>query len=230
MTPDDFQNGPITITAYDWVPDFAQGFVRDLRLRWALEEASFPYQVEILAQGTQTGPANLARQPFGQIPTLTVGRQTMFESGACAWRIAEASDELLPRGSAERDACFCWLFGALDSLEEPINTVAFLRLFAEDKEAAQKLEGQALAMLRGRLSRLADALGERSFLVADRFTIADLMVTFVLRSAAAADDLDPFPSLKAYVEQHSARPAFRRALEGQMKPFRENATKYEAAA
>jgi glutathione S-transferase len=230
MTPDDFHNKPITITAYDWVPDFAQGFVRDLRLRWALEEAGFPYEVEILAQGTQTAPANLARQPFGQIPTLTVGQQTMFESGACVWRIAEASDKLLPPGAAERDACFSWLFGAVDSLQEPINTLAFLRLFADDKEAAQKLEAQAAAMLRGRLSRFADALGDRPYLVADRFTVSDLMATFVLRGAEASHDLDPFPSLQAYVARHSARPAFRRALEGQMKPFRENAAKYQNAA
>lgn len=230
MTPDNFSNAPITITAYDWVPDFAQGFVRDIRLRWALEEAGFPYQVEILEQGQQTAPANLARQPFGQIPTLTVGQQTMFESGACVWRIAEASDKLLPPNAADRDACFSWLFGALDSLEDPVNLVGFLRLFAENKDAAQKLQDQALALLRSRLSRFADALGDRHFLVAQRFTVADLMATLVLRTAASADGLSLFPSLEAYVERHTARPAFNRAMDGQMKPFRENAPKYEAAA
>ncbi len=45
------------------MPDFAQGRVRDLRLRWALEEAGFDYEVEILPQGTQGEPENLARQP-----------------------------------------------------------------------------------------------------------------------------------------------------------------------
>lgn len=100
-------NSKLTVTAYDWVPDFAQGHVRDLRVRWALEEAGFPYDVEIMTQGTQKEPAHLERQPFGQIPTLEIDGRSMFESGAILWRIAEESDALLPVHAAARIGC--WL-------------------------------------------------------------------------------------------------------------------------
>ena len=41
------------ITAFDWVPEFAKGQVRDLRVRWALEEVGQPYEVRYLQQGEQ---------------------------------------------------------------------------------------------------------------------------------------------------------------------------------
>jgi glutathione S-transferase len=230
MRQDAFLNGTASVTAFDWVPAMAHGFVRDLRLRWALEEAGFAYEAELLPQGTQSEPANLARQPFGQVPTLTIDGRTMFESGACVWRIAEASDALLPTDEAARDSCFSWHFAALDTMEKPLGMLAVLRFFASDREAAKKLEPQAVEMLSGRLQRFADVLGDRHFLVADRFTVADLMMTFVLRSAERSGDLDGFATVKAYVERHASRPAFLRALEAQLQPFRENAEKYERAA
>lgn len=229
MRREDFLRGPVRVTAYDWVPELAQGFVRDLRLRWALEEAGFPYQADLLPHAERDSPANLARQPFGQVPAMQVGDLTMFESGACAWRIAEASEALLPADPSERQACFSWFFAALDSLGHPIDLCAHLRFFAADREAAERIEPEARDLLRLKLQRLADALGNRPFLVGDRFTIADLMTTFVLRNVEATGDLDAFPALAAYVGRHTARPAFRQALAAQLQPFRENAARYEAA-
>jgi glutathione S-transferase len=229
MRSEDFLRGPVSVTAYDWVPGLAQGFVRDLRLRWALEEAGFPYHADLLPHAERASAANLSRQPFGQVPAMQVGDLTMFESGACAWRIAEASEALLPDDVAERQACFSWFFAALDSLGQPIDLCGYLRFFAEDREAAEKIEPQARDFLRQRLSRFADALGERAYLVGERFTIADLMTSVVLRNVETTGDLDAFQTLSAYVRCHTARPAFQRALAAQMQPFRENATKYEAA-
>ncbi len=229
MKREDFLAGPVTVTAYDWVPELAQGFVRDLRLRWALEEAGFPYEAELLPHAERESPENLARQPFGQVPALSVAGRSMFESGACLWRIAEASDALLPADQAERDACFSWLFAALDSLSPPVDLLAFLRVFAGDREAARRLEPQASELLRAKLARFADALGGRPVLVGDRFTVADLAASFVLRNLEPTGDLDAFPTLKAYVERHTSRPAFRVALDAQMEPFRKNAARYAAA-
>lgn len=226
---EDFLSGPVSVTAYDWVPELAQGYVRDLRLRWALEEAGFAYDAALLPHAERASSKNLARQPFGQVPAMQVGDLTMFESGACAWRIAEASKALLPEDTADWQACFSWFFAALDSLGQPIDLCGYLRFFADDREAAAKIEPQARDFLRLRLSRFADALGDRPFLVAGRFSIADLMTSVVLRNVETTGDLDAFPTLAAYVRRHTARPAFQRALEAQMRPFRENASKYTAA-
>ncbi|RIY01622.1 glutathione S-transferase family protein [Aureimonas flava] len=221
--------GPVTVTAYDWVPELAQGFVRDLRLRWALEEAGFAYEARLIPHSKRESAENLARQPFGQVPVLGVADRSMFESGACVWRIAEASDDLLPSAPAERDACFSWVFAALDTLSPAIDRLAFLRHFADDREAAERIEAQAAGLLRAKLAHLAAALGERPVLVGDRFTVADLLMAFVLRNVEANGDLAPFPALGAYVRRHTSRPAFARALEAQMAPFRENAARYAAA-
>ncbi|TKT69447.1 glutathione binding-like protein [Aquamicrobium sp. LC103] len=226
---------PVRITAYDWVPGFAQGLVRDLRLRWALEEAGLSYEVELVPQGTQAHGHNMSRQPFGQIPTLTADSGTMFESGACVWRIAEASEILLPKDKAERDQCLSWMFAALNTVEPPLSMMATLFFFEQEPRHFGIADAGAVATIRPaardgavlRLKQLADVLGKRQYLVADRFTVADLIMVTVLRIADSFELLDDQPDLRDYVSLHADRPAFRRALEGQLAPFRENAAKYE---
>lgn len=219
----------IKLTALDWVPPFAQGQVRDLRVRWALEEAGIPYEAIILDQGTLTDPQNVARQPFGQVPAIEIDGRTMFESGAIVWKIAEASATLLPRDPAVRDRVLCWLFASLDSVEPPIGALADLDFFVEDAEVKAKLRPRAVAAVETRLAQLQDALGGRDHLVGD-FSAADLMMTTVLRILDHTDILERFPALARYVERHTARPAFARALACQMQPFKKNAARYENAA
>lgn len=60
----------VTIWTYDWVPEMPRGFVRDIRLRWACEEAGLAYSVGTVPFDAR-GPAHLARQPYGQVPFLT---------------------------------------------------------------------------------------------------------------------------------------------------------------
>ncbi|MCQ0092681.1 glutathione S-transferase family protein [Roseovarius sp. M141] len=221
------KDSQLTVTAYDWVPGFAQGHVRDLRVRWALEEAGFPYDVEVMAQGTQKKPAHLKRQPFGQIPTLEIDGQTMFESGAILWRIAEASAALLPDDAAARDRVLSWVFCALNTLEPPVGMLATLELFVSDKDAAARLRPEIAAAVTGVLERLVVALGDKPHIVG-HFTVADIVLTTVLRDVPD-DLLADLPSLRAYVDRHTARPAFQTALAGQMTLFAENAAKYERA-
>ncbi|MGP3698567.1 glutathione S-transferase family protein [Rhodobacter sp. NSM] len=227
----------MTVTAFDWVPSFAQGQVRDLRLRWALEEAGLPYEVNLLPQGTQGEPDHLAHQPFGQVPVLGLEGRTMFESGACVWRIAEESDALLPTDPALRDACLSWVFAALNTLEPPIMMLAMLWFFErwperfglEDREAPAKLRLPARGEVDKRLSQFAGALGDRETIVGDGFTVADLMLTAVLVTAARMDLLDDHPAVKAYYDRHTARPGFRKALADQLAAFEDNAARYQAA-
>ncbi len=92
----------VRITAFDWVPDFARGLVRDLRVRWALEEVGQDYAVRYLPQGEQKAAPHRARQPFGQVPTFEQGDLTLFESGAIVLHIAETHGALLPPEPAGR--------------------------------------------------------------------------------------------------------------------------------
>ena len=87
----------ITISAFKWVPEFAQGQVRDLRARWALEEAGLPYRTRLLEQGDQDRPEYRALQPFGQVPILEEDGFVLFESGAIVLHIGERSETLLPK-------------------------------------------------------------------------------------------------------------------------------------
>ena len=238
MTPEDFRRGPVRITAYDWVPRMVWGLVRDHRLRWALEEAGLDYEVDLVAFGTQAEAENLARQPFGQVPSLTAGGHTIFESGACVWTIAEAGESLLPGDPARRADCLAWTFGALNTIEPALTVLVMLMAFQStpDKfgvtnpKAADALRPGARNFATLRLTQLAERMNGRDHLVGDRFTVADLVMVSVLRIADWQDLLTETPALKAYVERHAARPAFRTAMDGQIAAFEAHAPNYESAA
>ena len=203
----------LTIWTYDWVPEGPRGHVRDIRLRWAAEEAGLPYEVRTLTHKEKGAPEWLARQPFAQVPALDDGAVRLFESGAGVLHIAEKSEALLPRDPVERGAVLSWVIAALNSVEMVTVPRWYIALRAEETPLDK---WQAT-----RLSRLAAALGERSWLVADRFTAADLMMAEVLRMPLKQGLLAEHPALASYVERATARPAFQKALAGQMALYGE---------
>lgn len=225
------------VTAYDWVPPFASGQVRDLRLRWALEEAGLPYEIELVRMGTQTEAENIARQPFGQVPVLVEDGEAVFESGACLWRIATGSDALLPEDPAERQRCLSWVFAALNSIEPPLTMMAQLKFYEWSPErfglpdgssASTTLQPPVADWAHRRIGQFEDALGGRDTIVGQRFTVADIAVTAVLLIAERLDLLDAHEGAARYFAAHTSRPAFRKAREAQMATHRENAAKYGA--
>jgi glutathione S-transferase len=207
----------ITISAFRWVPPVAQGQVRDLRVRWALEEAGLPYQTRLLEQGDKDKPDYRALQPFGQVPIFEEDGQVLFESGAIVLHIGERSEALLPKDSAARARAMQWLVAALNSIEPHIVNIALIEFFYADQEWAKLRRAGAWDFARHRLDSLAKALGERPYLDGERFTAGDLMMTTVLR---ILPDLVTDPRLMAYIERCTARPAFRRAPDAQMGDFR----------
>jgi glutathione S-transferase len=210
----------ITISAFRWVPPFAQGQVRDLRVRWALEEAGLPYKTRLLEQGDQDKPEYRALQPFGQVPIFEQDGQVLFESGAIVLHVGERSETLLPKDAGARGRATQWLIAALNSIEPHIMNVATLELFYADQEWAKLRRPGAREFAAHRLRSLAAALGDKPYLDGERFTAGDLMMTTVLR---IIPDLVVDPRLTAYVERCTARPAFRRALDAQMGDFRDAA-------
>ena len=210
----------ITISAFRWVPEFAQGQVRDLRARWALEEAGLPYKTRLLAQGDQEKPDYRELQPFGQVPVFEEDDLTLFESGAIVLYIGERSEVLLPRDLRGRTHATQWLIAALNSIEPFLMNLALIDLFYANEEWAKLRRPGALEFAQRRLSALSESLGDKPFLDGDRFTAGDLMMTTVLRILKHTDIVTGDKRLAAYVERCTARAAFQRALDAQMRDFK----------
>lgn len=207
------------ITAFDWVPDFARGQVRDLRVRWALEEVGRRYEVRYLSQGEQKETPHRGRQPFGQVPTYEEGDLVLFESGAIVLHIAETHDGLLPRSRDGRARAIEWMFAALNTVEPPIMDHAICTLFERGKPWSQPRLPAVEARIDERLAELSAGLGARTWLDGDTFTAGDLLMVAVLRIVAGDGFLDKHRNLRDYVARGEARPAFRRALADQMAGF-----------
>ena len=219
----------IRLTAFAWVPPFAQGLVRDLRVRWALEEAGLPYEERLLFNGDQDAPDYRAVQPFGQVPVYEEDGLTLFESGAILLHIGERSETLLPRDPAAHARAVQWVFAALNSIEPHVQNLATIDLFYPNEEWAELRRPGAEAFVERRLDALAARLGQREYLDDDRFTAGDLMMTSVLRILRHTDLVVQRPHLEAYRLRCEARPAFKKALADQLAPFEANAPAVEAA-
>jgi len=210
----------ITISAFKSVPPFARGLVRDLRVRWALEEAGLAYRTRRLALGEQAGADYRALQPFGQVPSFEEDGLVLFESGAIVLHIAERSEALLPTDPAARARAKTWLLAALNTMEPAIQQLAAIDLFYADQDWAKQRRPGAEAAVKQRLAELAARLGDRDHLDG-RFTCGDLMMTTVLRILRHTQLVEAEPKLKAYQLRCEARPAFQRALKAQMADFEE---------
>jgi len=211
----------ITISAFEWVPDFARGQVRDLRPRWALEEAGIPYRTRLLAQGEQDKPEYRALQPFGQVPVFQEDGVTLFETGAIVLHIGARSEVLLPKDTVARAQATQWVIAALNSIEPFLMQVALIDLFYKDEEWAKLRRPGAVEFAQKRLKGLSNALGDKPYLDGDRFTVGDLMMSSVLR--ILPDMTNAHANLRAYVERCTTRPAFQRALAAQIGDFKEAA-------
>jgi len=208
----------IRLTAFKWAPPVAQGLLRDLRVRWALEEAGLPYEEKLLDWGDQNKPEHRAVQPFGQVPVYEEGGLTLFESGSIVMHIGEKSPVLLPVEPGARARVRTWMFAALNSVEPAVQTLAVLDLFFAKEEWAPLRRPSALAMAQGRLKALAAALADREYLE-KQFSGADVLMTTVLRFMRHTTVVSDIPVLAAYQARCEARPAFKRALAAQLAPF-----------
>lgn len=213
----------ITISAFKWVPDFARGQVRDLRVRWALEEAGLPYRTRLLEQGDQDKPDYRALQPFGQVPIFEENGLVLFETGAIVLHIGERSETLLPKEPDARARARQWLIAALNSIEPFVMNVALIDLFYAKEEWAKLRRPEAVEFVKKRLAALSKALGDKAYLDGDRFSAGDLMMTTVLRILKHTDIVTGDKRLAGYIERCTARPAFQRALNAQLGDFREAA-------
>src|SRR5215467_13454084 len=210
----------ITISAFRWVPELAQGQVRDLRARWALEEAGIPYKTRLLQLGDQDKPDYRALQPFGQVPIFEEDGYVLFETGAIVLHIGERIETLLPKDAGAHARATQWLIAALNSIEPFVMNVVVIDLFYANEEWAKLRRPGAVAFVQRRLSALSRSLGDEPYLDGDRFTAGDLMMTTVLRILKYTDIVTSDRRLAAYVDRCTARAAFKRAFDAQIGDFR----------
>ncbi|CAH0339935.1 glutathione S-transferase family protein [Rhizobium sp. CECT 9324] len=203
----------LILTTYDWVPELPRGYVRDLRVRWALEEAGLGYRVESTPFRSREA-RHIAHQPFGQVPWLTDGETSIFESGAILLYIGERSDLLLASDSAGRAKTQEWLFAALNSVEMASLPWSIFRF----SDPANSVPTAISNFLTARLDRMEAVLDSQDWL-AGRFSIADIAMADVLRLVQRLDGLTNYPACKAYVTRSTDRPAFRKAHADQLAHF-----------
>ena len=212
----------IKVSAFRWVPPFAQGLVRDLRVRWALEEAGLSYEERLIGLEDKNTEAYRRLQPFGQVPSYEEDGVELFESGAIVLHIAERSEALMPAEPRARARTKTWMFAALNTIEPHFQNLAEVDLFSAKEEWAQPRRPTVLKAIRSRLTDLTRWMGEREYLE-ERFTAGDLLMSTVLRIPRHTELVAEFPTLQAYQRRCEARPAFQKALAGQMESFARNA-------
>jgi len=209
----------VEITGFNWVPEFARGFVRDLRPRWACEEIGLPYAMRLISPVPPKPAAYFQEQPWGQVPVLHDDGVQLFESGAILLHLGERDERLLPRDAQARATAIAWLFAALNSVEPWLFELANVEIFSAKEEWAKLRKPSLLADTGKRLDRLQEALGAREWL-GDTFSVADIAMVTVLRNADHEDLMSSRPRLADYVARGTARPAFQRAIDAQLADFR----------
>jgi glutathione S-transferase len=206
-----------TITTFGWVPEFARGFVRDIRPRWAFEEVGQPYAVNLISDSKC--PEHRRLQPFGQVPTYQDDEVTIFESGAIVLHIAERGGKLIPRDPAARMRALQWLAAALNSVEPFVMALAVNDIFEADREWSKARHGKVVDDLLIRLGDLEAALGHNTWLDGDEFTVGDLMMISVLAGLRGSRHLADFPPIASYIARGESRPAHKRAMAAHMATF-----------
>jgi glutathione S-transferase len=209
-------NSAIEVTAFEWVPPFARGQVRDLRVRWALEEAGLSYRTRLIS-ARERPEWYFKDQPFGQVPHYKDGGVEMFECAAIALHIAEKSEKLLPREGPRRAQALTWLLAAMNSIDPQVMNQITIEVFARGEEWATLRKPAQTEILERRLGQLATALGDKDWLAGD-FTVADVLMVCTLRTAMNSSAAMP-DSLLRYIARGEARPAFQAALAAQLADF-----------
>ncbi|OWJ56892.1 glutathione S-transferase family protein [Inquilinus limosus] len=209
----------VTITAFERSPDRGNGLARDMRVRWALEEAGQLYDVRLLSFQAMKEPAHLALHPFGQIPTYEEeGGPALFESGAIVLHIAERHAGLLPGEAKARARAIMWMFAALNTVEPPVFERALARILERDEPWYEQRLRVLEDTIRKRLAGLSRHLGDAEWLDGG-FSAGDLLMVTVLRRLQGSELLAAYPEIAAYIARGEARPAYRRAFAAQRAVF-----------
>jgi len=167
-------------------------------------------------KGENRSPEFLAINPFGKLPALVDDTFTLVESAAICMYLADKYPEkgLAPAvGTQDRALHDQWVSFAISELEQPLWRITRHRYaYPEAKRSPADMELAREDF--HATARTFEPLVKKDHLVADRFTVADIMVAYTLKWASMFDLLGEHPGLKAYMDKHLARPAFPTQLYG----------------
>jgi glutathione S-transferase len=216
----------VQVSVLGWAPPIVQGLVRDLRVRWALEEAGWPYSENVVNPADQASAKYRELQPFGQVPAMQCDGLKLFESGAIVHHIAERSPALMPDDPAARSQVTAWMFGALNSIEPPIMMLNILDMIYQGPKGDEYdgIRAWVAGWVESRLDILAGVLEGKEY-VLGRFSAADVLLTTVLRILRDTDFVEKRAVLDAYRRRCEARPAFQKALRDHLANFAKHAPK-----
>lgn len=209
----------IAVWGFAWVPPFAQGLVRDLRVRWALEEAGLPYESRWIDADERTSESYRRKHPFGVVPVIESNGETMIESGAIIYALAEQHEVLMPRDL--RTETLAWMFAALNTVEPPIWNLFVIDQLQSDQAWTKLRRPGAVDEVNARLAALSAWLESREYLLG-RFTAADIMMATVLRFLRHTNLVTEFLALDNYLKRCEARPAFQAAVRNQSEGYVRN--------
>lgn len=211
----------LQLTTFEWVPPFAQGYVRDLAVRWACEEASIPYAVRLINSSMAASEDYVRQQPFAQVPVIEENGLTIFESGSILLYLGEKSETLLPQNINDRLRARSWVFAALNSIDPLVQYFNDMNELSKKEAWALPQRSVVLDRLKKRLAYLEHWLKNREYLE-HQFSVGDIMMTLILRNLANAGVLELFLTLDQYLKRNEERPAFKKALADQLKTFTEH--------
>lgn len=204
----------VEISAFNFVPDFALGLVRDIRIRWACEEIGRPYKTRLIDGATDRPASYIAEQPFGQVPAFWDGDIHMFESGAILLHLGEEDERLLSAEPVRRAQTLSWLFAALSSVEPALMNIASIDFFLSGEPWVQQWRPAAESYASQRVKAVSDALGDSEWL-AGGFSIADILMVSVFRNVRHTEIVTAFDNLAEYVKRAELRPALIKAVTSQ---------------
>jgi glutathione S-transferase len=203
------------ITLYGFGRIFPEGIgeTKDLRAQWALEETGLPYRVHALdhTAGDLDSEEYSRISPFHQVPVIDDDGFVVAESAAVVLYIAEKARRLIPADVHGRTRVVQWCFAAASTVAPTLQDLDLLGMCDPDK-AAPKLH-EMVHMIAGRwLGDVERRLDGREWIACDEFTVADIMMSSVLRGLRNNGMMAPYPRMKAYYERCLARPAWQRTL------------------
>jgi glutathione S-transferase len=208
----------IRISAFKSLDPMAQGFTRDVSVRWALEESELSYETVLVSAEERKSESYIQKHPFSQIPAYEDNGINFFESGAIVLHIAEKSVLLLPKESQARASVQSWMFAAMNTIDPVVKNFEQVEYFTPDEEWARLRKAGAIEAAQRRLSQLANHLQNREYLV-DQFSAADILMTMSLRNLGPSDLFMMLPAIVTYVQRCEARPAFQKAMAKHMASY-----------
>jgi glutathione S-transferase len=203
------------ITLYGFGRIFKEGHgeTKDLLVQWALEEIGLPYRVHALdhTAGELDGEAYSRISPFHQAPVIDDDGFIVAESPAVVLYLAEKAGKLIPGDVQGRTRVVQWCFAAFSTVQPTLTSLDLIDMFDSDK-AAHKLRAQVRVLADRWLGDVERRLDGREWIACADFTVADIVMSWVLRCIRKSDLMEPYPRIKAYYERAHARPAWHRAL------------------